>query len=324
MITGRYPASSLVSMVVPRGLVCLVCVFLTSLPVAAQADYYSRLDYKVQAWANYGPSFDNMYFDLPVGYEYDIVAAEGKLNDDGLANRGTASITADPVNGRIGADVWANNTSEYDPYLNQWVWRVDAFASAYVDLADVLHFTLPAGNYVEPPLVRIHGHASYDLSASGYYMTFADFQVSVEQGPGNPWWKTLGPSFISHRWPDSGNLSNGQLAGVDPFELGVCLLAPNTLLNEARVVDLRLKMIIGANPIRAGLATFLPPVPGNYSYGSADIEVAIDTVYLPTGVSLTSSSGLLLANVPLVPEPDTWALLLAGLGLVGWAARRRG
>jgi hypothetical protein len=25
-----------------------------------------------------------------------------------------------------------------------------------------------------------------------------------------------------------------------------------------------------------------------------------------------------------VPEPETWALMLAGLGLVGWAARRRG
>jgi hypothetical protein len=24
-----------------------------------------------------------------------------------------------------------------------------------------------------------------------------------------------------------------------------------------------------------------------------------------------------------VPEPETWAMLLAGLGLVGWMARRR-
>jgi hypothetical protein len=28
-------------------------------------------------------------------------------------------------------------------------------------------------------------------------------------------------------------------------------------------------------------------------------------------------------RTPPVPEPETWAVLLAGLGLVGWAGRRR-
>ncbi|OYY95110.1 MAG: hypothetical protein B7Y41_05030 [Hydrogenophilales bacterium 28-61-23] len=34
---------------------------------------------------------------------------------------------------------------------------------------------------------------------------------------------------------------------------------------------------------------------------------------------------LLLENgslTPAVPEPETWAMLLAGLGLLGWRARR--
>jgi len=46
---------------------------------------------------------------------------------------------------------------------------------------------------------------------------------------------------------------------------------------------------------------------------------------LPTGVTLSSASGLLLTGnaVPAVPEPETYALMLAGLGLVGWFARRR-
>lgn len=46
---------------------------------------------------------------------------------------------------------------------------------------------------------------------------------------------------------------------------------------------------------------------------------------MPTGVSFTSASGLLLSGnaVAAVPEPETYALMLAGLGLLGWLARRR-
>ncbi len=42
---------------------------------------------------------------------------------------------------------------------------------------------------------------------------------------------------------------------------------------------------------------------------------------LPPGASFTSASGLLLTAA--VPEPGTWALMLAGLGVVGWMGRRR-
>jgi PEP-CTERM motif len=42
------------------------------------------------------------------------------------------------------------------------------------------------------------------------------------------------------------------------------------------------------------------------------------------GVSSLSVSGLALAGgVAPVPEPSSWALLAAGLGVVGWASRRR-
>ncbi len=39
------------------------------------------------------------------------------------------------------------------------------------------------------------------------------------------------------------------------------------------------------------------------------------------GVSFTSDSMML--NIAAVPEPETWALLLSGIGVVGWTARRR-
>ena len=48
----------------------------------------------------------------------------------------------------------------------------------------------------------------------------------------------------------------------------------------------------------------------------------LNTVIIPTGATLVTGSGTVYGITP-VPEPETYAMLLAGLGLVGWAARRR-
>lgn len=45
-------------------------------------------------------------------------------------------------------------------------------------------------------------------------------------------------------------------------------------------------------------------------------------IMLPVGASASFDSGTAY-NVAAVPEPGEWAMLLAGLGLVGWRARRR-
>ena len=47
---------------------------------------------------------------------------------------------------------------------------------------------------------------------------------------------------------------------------------------------------------------------------------------VPNGVSFTSDSGVFLTaanGVPAVPEPATWALMLAGFGVIGGVAKRR-
>jgi len=40
-------------------------------------------------------------------------------------------------------------------------------------------------------------------------------------------------------------------------------------------------------------------------------------------INLSGNTGVIGATVAAVPEPETYAMLLAGLGLMGWTARRR-
>ena len=53
-------------------------------------------------------------------------------------------------------------------------------------------------------------------------------------------------------------------------------------------------------------------------YGTASLE----SILVTPGMNLDVGSGTTYA-VAAIPEPETYALLLAGLGLVGWASRRR-
>lgn len=69
--------------------------------------------------------------------------------------------------------------------------------------------------------------------------------------------------------------------------------------------------------------------PANTSTGyTPALSVSGNQVFVnEAGLTLTSSTkGLIdvaIAPTPPVPEPETYAMLLAGLGLLGWTARRR-
>ena len=58
---------------------------------------------------------------------------------------------------------------------------------------------------------------------------------------------------------------------------------------------------------------------GNYGFSDSSINLAYDLGAVPNGDSVTFGYEYIMA----VPEPETYAMLLAGLGLIGFSARRR-
>ena len=58
---------------------------------------------------------------------------------------------------------------------------------------------------------------------------------------------------------------------------------------------------------------------GSYGFFDHSINLGYQFGYIPVGDSVTIGYEYIMA----VPEPETYAMLLAGLGLIGFSARRR-
>lgn len=71
-------------------------------------------------------------------------------------------------------------------------------------------------------------------------------------------------------------------------------------------------VITGSGPVNGGATV-------SYSGGAVHRVEILGIVYGSGG----AVDDLTFGNTPAVPEPGTWALMAAGLGLIGWGARRR-
>lgn len=91
---------------------------------------------------------------------------------------------------------------------------------------------------------------------------------------------------------------------------------------------------LGVSLIDLGSGGFRPEVgdeftillaPGGVSgaFQNSPVSVAAGSIYQWNVVYRNDEVRLQLASVGVVPEPGTWALMLGGLGAVGWSARRR-
>jgi hypothetical protein len=139
-------------------------------------------------------------------------------------------------------------------------------------------------------------YGDIDANATGDKLTFRD-QLSGKVGAEIPWWNFT-----------SGGSHNPAL-GVYDYAKTITLWVPTG--ETTLVIDSWLNLTL-CNGTR--ICDF-----GN--------TAAIRFGALPEGLSWTSQSGVFLSALPQVPggipEPATWAMLIAGFGFVGVAARRR-
>lgn len=66
-----------------------------------------------------------------------------------------------------------------------------------------------------------------------------------------------------------------------------------------------------------------PAAPASYSFTGTGVDAVALQKLGGNGASFTGASVLFNAPVPAVPEPESYAMLLAGLGLIGTIAVRR-
>jgi len=98
----------------------------------------------------------------------------------------------------------------------------------------------------------------------------------------------------------------------------------NSFVNYSDGTYLSFADILGEGGMSPGFTFMDSLFSFSFSQGNVDIEWSAAMQGRQRGVGEKTITGVSLAyNLTAVPEPETWAMLLAGLGIVGAVARRR-
>jgi PEP-CTERM motif len=135
----------------------------------------------------------------------------------------------------------------------------------------------------------------------------------------------------------------GSLGITSASQIGILFNATEPGGNDVNITDLTLKFYTGTGTLLGaidGQQSFGSTIPGNggagFVFRVSDDELAFVNGLLATGgatttlaleASIQAATGgpesFAILNIAAIPEPETYALILAGLGALGFVSRRR-
>ena len=180
---------------------------------------------------------------------------------------------------------------------------------AYTDL-----FTIPFSVvYIISPQTRTIGSFSYTATANGGFTIF-DFGLDPELLA-----RSSAATMVFNGFTGAPSAIGGNFWGND-FAINQTL-ATNFVLEVSDSNGGTLSVIVGGN----GFSNFVGFTTDSGSITSLSIAAELPNT---AGASVTVDNFTLGANAALlppapIPEPETYAMMLAGLGLTGFVARRR-
>ncbi len=258
------------------------------------------------------PSAYSSYQTVTVSGSTDTTGKLTRANDSssvvavvGLPDMAVATSSADLATGKIFL-----TASGAGPF---------AGANASAQLADTLHFTVAGATASTITYIPVSfsfsgtvATSDYDHAAAqlgyGFYFGSASTYEFGDYGAGYYGGSYNSPTFAYASDPRVGGWVSSSFASYTPTDTrfsGIYAITGAT-------ADIPISFSLGLNTSNSTL---------DYSHGGGVKIGHVD------GVSYTSDSGVFLTAgagaAGAVPEPTSWAMLVAGFGIVGIAARRR-
>ena len=172
-----------------------------------------------------------------------------------------------------------------------------------------------AWGFTETVSVTAPGHVAVQIqltNMTGATATDVQWGVGIDPDQGVPVGLGFGTTNVINA---TGNAASVTATSLDGWSLTLA----NTTGAAASAINPYIDPANCCLPVDPALMLAAAQAPGDYGFGDNSINLAYDLGSIASQQSVTFGYEYIMA----VPEPETYAMLLAGLGLIGFSARRR-
>ena len=170
-------------------------------------------------------------------------------------------------------------------------------------------------SFIETVSIPVAGHVAVQVQLTnntGADATGVQWGVGVDPDQGIPAGLGFGTTNVINA---TGNGASVTATSLDGWSLTLA----NTTSASAFAINPYVDTTTCCSPVDPALMLAAAQAPGSYGFGDNSINLAYDLGSIANHNSVTFGYEYIMA----VPEPETYAMLLAGLGLIGFSARRR-